>query len=266
MLDYPTFKRLAGELTGVDLSNYKSPQMDRRINSLKQLWKIETYDDFLAVLKTNPKRFQEFVKRLTINVSEFFRNPEHFVEFRTRFLPELLSKKATIRIWSAGCSNGAEPYSVAIIVNELGARERVEIIATDLDREVLNKAQYHPEYNLNEVRSVPADLLDKYFNLHKGVYHLNETIQKMVTFSMHDLLADPFYTNLDLIICRNVVIYFTVDAKNYLYQKIHEALNPGGYFWVGCTEPLLNFRTLGFENPRSFFYKKPEAKLNMSLS
>lgn len=263
MLDYPTFKKLAGELTGVDLSNYKSPQMDRRINSLKQLWKIETYDDFLTLLQTNPKRFQEFVKRLTINVSEFFRNPEHFEEFRNRFLPDLLSKKANIRIWSAGCSNGAEPYSVAMIINEMGVRDRVEIIATDLDREVLEKARYQPEYSPNEVRSIPADLREKYFHQHKGLFRLHETIQRMVTFSVHDLLADQFYTNLDLIICRNVVIYFTVEAKNYLYQKVHEALNPGGYFWVGCTEPLLNFRTLGFENPRSFFYKKPEVKLDI---
>jgi chemotaxis protein methyltransferase CheR len=258
MLDYPAFKKLAGELTGLDLSNYKSTQMDRRINSLKRLWNIPTYDDYLQVLESNPQRYQEFVNRLTINVSEFFRNPERFDDLWKRVLPEILSGNNEVKIWSAGCSNGAEPYSVAIIVNELNAVDRVRILATDVDREILNKAQHQPKYTANEVKCLPRDLLMKYFDLQEGYFHLKESIQRMVKFSFHNLHANSFETKLDLIICRNVVIYFTVDAKNNLYQRFYEALKPGGYLWVGGTEPLLNFRIWGFENPLSFFYRKPE--------
>lgn len=257
MLDYPDFKKIAGEMTGIELNDYKSQQMDRRINSLKQLWKIETYDDYLKVLQSNPEKYQEFVKRLTINVSEFFRNGERYEALWNKIMPELLRKSAMIHIWSAGCSNGAEPYSVAMIANELNAGDRIEILATDVDREILNKAQHHAEYNPNEVRSIPKDLLDKYFILQRGVYHLKEGIKRMVDFRVHNLLADSFGTDFDLIICRNVVIYFTVEAKNILYQKFYDALKPGGYFWVGGTEPILNYRKRGFENPSSFFYRKP---------
>jgi chemotaxis protein methyltransferase CheR len=258
MLDYSTFKTLAGELTGLDLSNYKSVQMDRRINSLKQLWNLPTYDDYLKVLKSDPKKYKEFVNRLTINVSEFFRNPERYDDLWNRILPEILSGNNDVKIWSAGCSNGAEPYSVAIIINELNAANRVRILATDFDREILNKAQLQPKYAANEVRYFPLDLLRKYFDIQEDYFYLKDSIRRMVKFSFHNLLENSFETGFDLIICRNVVIYFTVDAKNNLYQRFYEALKPGGYLWVGGTEPLLNFRIWGFENPLSFFYRKPK--------
>lgn len=256
-MDYPTFKKLAGELTGIDLANYKSTQMDRRINSLKQSWNLETYDDFLAVLKTDSNRYKEFVKKLTINVSEFFRNPERFIELWQQILPELLAKRPIVRVWSAGCSNGAEPYSIAIIANEMHVADRVQILATDVDHEILEKAR-QAVYIPNEVRSLPPDLLTKYFTYRNDLYYLNEEIKRRIRLDFHNLLLDPFETNLDLIICRNVVIYFTEAAKNNLYGKFWDALRPGGYLLVGGTEPLLQYRQMGFENPLTSFYKKPE--------
>ncbi len=257
MLDYPTFKKIAGELTGLDLSNYKSPQMDRRINALKSMWKISTYDDYLQVLKVDPQRYQEFVNRLTINVSEFFRNPERFDDLWKRVLPEILNRNREIKIWSAGCSNGAEPYSVAIIANELNASNRVRILATDVDRAIIEKAQHQPKYSASEVKCLPRELLIKYFECQNDFFCLKESIQRMVKFSFHNLHENNFETGFDLIICRNVVIYFTIDAKNNLCRKFYESLKPGGYLWMGGTEPLLNFRSRGFENPLSFFYRKP---------
>lgn len=256
-MDYPTFKKLAGELTGIDLKDYKSTQMDRRINSLKQSWNLETYDDFLNLLKTDSQRYKEFVKKLTINVSEFFRNPERFMELWQQILPELLARRPVVRVWSAGCSNGAEPYSVAIISNELHAADRVQILATDVDREILEKAR-QAVYIPNEVRSLPPELLAKYFTRRDDLYYLNEEIKQGIRLEFHNLLLDPFETNLDLIICRNVVIYFTETAKNTLYRKFWDALRPGGYLLVGGTEPLLQYRQMGFVNPLTSFYKKPE--------
>lgn len=256
MLDYPTFKNAAGELTGIDLSSYKSQQMDRRINSLMQVWNLKTYDDFLEVLKTDPQKYKEFVKKLTINVSEFFRNAERFQELWRNILPELL-KKPQLRIWSAGCSDGAEPYSIAIILRELKVENRVKIIATDVDKAILEKAE-EAVYGLNEVKSLPPELLNKYFETQDNLYFLKDLIKNMVEFRPHNLFVDAYESNLDLIICRNVVIYFTEDAKSILYQKFLKALSPGGYLMVGGTEPLLSYRQLGFENPLTSFYRKPE--------
>lgn len=254
-MDYPTFKKLASELTGIDLSSYKSQQMDRRINALKQFWNIETYDDFLTLLKTNPQKYKEFVNRLTINVSEFFRNPERFADLHLKVLPELLQRNSIVRIWSAGCSDGSEPYSVAIIAKELQAENRVKILATDVDKEIINKA-IRGVYNPGDLKNLPQELINKYFDLENNQYYLKDSIKKMVIFKYHNLLLDPFETNFDLIICRNVVIYFTEEAKNKLYQKFINSLKLGGYFMVGGTEPLLFYHQLGLENPLTSFYRK----------
>jgi chemotaxis protein methyltransferase CheR len=256
LLDYPTFKKKAGELTEIDFSKYKSQQMDRRINYFMQVWNLKTYDDFLEILKTNPIKYKEFVKKLTINVSEFFRNAERFQELWGTILPDLV-KRPQLRIWSAGCSDGAEPYSVAIILRELEAENRVKIIATDVDKVILEKAQ-DAVYGLNEVKSLPSDLLSKYFEAQDNLYFLKDSIKNMVDFRAHNLFVDDYESNLDLIICRNVVIYFTEDAKLFLYKKFFEVLNPGGFLMVGGTEPLLSYRQLGFENPLTSFYRKPK--------
>jgi chemotaxis protein methyltransferase CheR len=257
-LEYAVFKKSAGELTGIDLSSYKSQQMDRRINSLKMSWNIETYEEYLNILKTNPQKFQEFVKKLTINVSEFFRNPERFHELWQQILPEMLTYSAAkLRIWSAGCSDGAEPYSVAIIAKELRVESKVQILATDVDKEILNKAK-QACYGANEVKSLPPELLGKYFTCEDNLYCLKTQIKEMVEFRSHNLLLDPFETNLDLIICRNVVIYFTEEVKNTLYQKFYRSLKEGGYLLVGGTEPLLNYRQMGFESKISLFYRKAQ--------
>jgi chemotaxis protein methyltransferase CheR len=256
VLDYPNFKKAAGELTGINLSSYKSQQMDRRINSLMQVWNLKTYDDFLESLKTDPQKYKEFVKKLTINVSEFFRNSERFLELWENILPKLLTRQK-LRIWSAGCSDGSEPYSLAIILRELKAENRVRIIASDVDRFILDKAQA-AVYSLNELKSLPPDLLPKYFEPRDNLYFLKDSIKNMVEFRAQNLFDDGYESNLDLIICRNVVIYFTEEAKAVLYQKFLKALNPGGYLMVGGTEPILNFRQIGFENPLTSFYRKPE--------
>ncbi len=256
MIDYPEFKKLAGQLVGIDLSEYKSQQMDRRIHSLMQSWEVQDYDFFLELLNTNPQKYKEFVKKLTINVSEFFRNPERFEELWRRVLPELLNDQHNLRIWSAGCSNGAEPYSVALIVQELGVADRVQIFGTDIDQVILAKAR-DGVYEYNDLKNLPGEILAKYFTIQNNRYYLNSTVKSMVEFLTHNLLKDPFLSNFDLIICRNVVIYFTEEAKKVLYEKFFNALKPGGYLLVGGTEPLLNYKKMGYISCSSSFYRKP---------
>ncbi|NLY90722.1 MAG: protein-glutamate O-methyltransferase CheR [Firmicutes bacterium] len=254
-ITYEEFKREASRLCGTDLFLYKSQQMDRRIHALMSFWGISDYDEYLNVLKTNASRYQEFVKRLTINVSEFFRNPDRFMELWEKILPELLQRPGLVRIWSAGCSNGAEPYSVAIILNELKALDRAVILATDIDQEILEKAR-KGLYYANEVKSLPPDLREKYFQKEGDFFAFSPELKRRVDFKKHNLLLDPFPQEQDLVICRNVVIYFTEEAKNKLYREFNQALRMGGYLLTGGTEPILYYRQYGFENVSLSFYQK----------
>ena len=229
-LSYEEFKEQASLLCGIDLSLYKSQQLDRRIKSLMNLWQVKDYDEYLQVLKTDPQRFQIFLKKLTINVSEFFRNPECYFYLWEKVIPELLQKNPNPKIWSAGCATGAEPYSVAIILKELQALYSAEILATDVDGQVLKRAR-EGVYGLNEVKSLPQELLERYFREEKGYYHLSPEIKKRVNFQRHNLLLDPFPTGLDLILCRNVVIYFAEEAKSDLYQSFTVRCATAVIFW-----------------------------------
>jgi len=259
VLDYPSFKVLVSQMTGIDLRHYKSQQMDRRIQSLMQSWGLSSFEDYLEVLRNNPQRYKEFVKKLTINVSEFFRNPDRFIDLREQIFPELLKSNSNskIRIWSAGCSDGSEPYSIGIIAKELQAEKRVAIFATDVDHEILARAR-QGSYAENELKNVPPELLKKYFDLQCQHYYLKEDVKCLVDFQHHNLLTDRYVGDWDLIICRNVVIYFTEEAKRDLYLRFFAALKPGGFLMVGGTEPLLNYKQLGFESFCSSFYRKPE--------
>jgi chemotaxis protein methyltransferase CheR len=260
LLDYREFKSQVGRLIKIDLSQYKSQQMDRRIHSFMPLWNVTNYDDYYNVLCNDEKIRNDFINKLTINVSEFFRNPERFAELGRTILPDLLKRQNSVRIWSAGCSDGSEPYSVAIIVKELKAESQVYIMATDIDKAIIQRAK-NGVYVGNEVKSMPTELVTKYFKPEtNNMYRLDESVKKMVEFKLHNLLCDPFSTNFDLIICRNVVIYFTEEAKNVLYYKFIASLRPGGYMLVGGTEPILQYRNFGLEHSVSSFYRKPLTK------
>jgi len=254
-LRYEEFKSIAAELAGVDLSAYKSQQMDRRLHSLMSLWGVADYDEYLAVLRNDQARFDEFVKKITINVSEFYRNHERFGELATAVLPELCRSGRHLRIWSAGCANGAEPYTMAILIEESGYQHGARILGTDIDRESLRRA-HAGIYSQNEVRSVPPAILAKYFGATGYSYRLAEKIKAMVEFRRQNLLHDHGEHDYDLILCRNVVIYFTEAAKETLYGKLSQSLRSGGYLMVGATEPLLNFRDYELENPLTAFYRK----------
>jgi chemotaxis protein methyltransferase CheR len=255
-LEYPEFKKRVGELIGTDLENYKNQQMDRRIHSLKELWEIGTYEELLMVLKSDPEKYRVFVNKLTINVSEFFRNPERYRDLQNLILPELLARNAIVRVWSAGCSDGCEPYTVAIIAKELGVENRVKILGTDFDREILEKAK-RAVYGPNELKHMSREFVQKYFSMAGEKYTLVQSIASLVEFRFQNLLLDPFEKDFQLIICRNVVIYFVEAAKNKLYERFFEVLKPGGYFMVGGTEPILQYRNFGFENRAVAFYQKP---------
>ncbi len=254
--DWEQFKKKLFDKSTIDLNQYKPAQMQRRITNLMARHGAKTYLEWFAKIDNDPKLYKDFIDYLTINVTEFFRTPEKFDELEKHVYGDLMAKSSKLSIWSAGCSIGAEPYSIAMALNEMTPGVQHKILATDLDVEMLAKAK-QGVYSTNEVKNIPGVRLKKYFSEQGGQYRLSDDIKRKVEFKRHNLLLDRFETGFDLILCRNVVIYFTEEAKDQLYRRFYDALKPGGVLFVGGTEAILNFRDMGYVQYRPFFYRKP---------
>ncbi len=258
--DWETFKKKLNDKTGIDLQLYKEPQMKRRISNLVNRAEYKSFTSYFDHVCKNKDDFAEFIEYLTINVSEFFRTPDKFAKLETDVIPYLLKRSPKLNIWSAGCSIGAEPYSLSIIMKEMTPNVRHRILASDLDIDILAKAK-KGVYTDNELKAMKPDRKKKYFNVSPdGKFAVKPEIKSAVEFKRHNLLKDKFETGFDLILCRNVVIYFTEEAKDQLYANFFKALKPGGILFVGATEAILNFRKLGYTSFQPFFYQRPEDK------
>lgn len=255
--DYEYFKKAVFELTKIDLSAYKEKQMKRRIDTLILKNKIEGYDNFVQALKSDKKLFEEFVTYLTINVSEFYRNPEQWDIIDREVIPELIKKFGTsLKIWSAACSTGDEPYSLVMALSKHLPLSKIHIYATDLDKVVIEKAKAGL-YSAKSIESVPADLKKKYFTQIGPSFKIADEVKACVEFKEHNLLKDIYPQNYDLIVCRNVLIYFTEEAKDEVFAKFLKALKSSGVLFIGSTEQIVNYKTLGYNRKSSFFYEKP---------
>jgi chemotaxis protein methyltransferase CheR len=255
MMDMEYFKRWVLKEFNIDLSAYKPNQLHRRINSLMSRVGVESIEEYISLLKADRGQRQRFLDFITINVSEFFRNPEIFEELKNKLQHELLKNNGTLKIWSAACSIGAEPYSVGIYLRELTPYKRHTIIATDLDNTIIARAK-QGEYSEQEIKNVKRQYLDKYFTKKDDKYIISSKIKELVTFKKHDLILDRYDTNFDLIICRNVVIYFNQDIKEKIYEKFSKSLKRGGLLFVGATESIYNYKNYGFEKASTFMYRK----------
>lgn len=254
--DYEWFKKKVHLLTGIDLNFYRQKQMERRINSLMERVGANGFVNYFTLLSQKGEHYHQFINHITINVSEYFRNPERFLELEQKILPLLLKQNSRLKIWSAACSNGSEPYTIAMILEKLSLGRTHTILATDIDKQMLEKAK-QGKYSLADLKNVPKPMLDKYFTCQGSEYQLNEVMRKRIDFRHHDLLKDRYDKGFDLIVCRNVVIYFTDEAKDKIYQGFFEALKPGGFLFVGGTERIHNYKELGFNNMYPFFYQRP---------
>jgi chemotaxis protein methyltransferase CheR len=241
--------------TDIDLSQYKEAQMKRRLTTLRTKHGFETFGDYYSALDQNRALLNEFLDRMTINVSEFWRNPQRWEVLQKRFLTEIAEQSSRPRIWSAACSTGEEPYTIAMILSEMGILERTTLLATDLDMGVLQKAQ-DGIYLERSLRDVPKACRARYFREADGAYAVSDTLKKAVTFRQGNLLYDKFDSGFDLIVCRNVMIYFTEEAKHQLYHKFAGALRPGGLLFVGSTEQIFSPAQYGFETADTFFYRR----------
>lgn len=239
----------------IDLENYKAEQMMRRLDSWFVRSHASTWKDYLQILSNDAMELEKFRNYLTINVTEFFRDPKRWDTVRNDVLPYLQEQSKELKLWSAGCSIGAEPYTLAILMAENCPRQKYSLLATDLDRGALLKARSRGPYTAEDIRNLDVAQRRKYIS-GTAPYYVKECLQQQIRFEEQDLLAARFETDFDLIVCRNVVIYFTAGAKENLYAKFCSALRPGGVLFLGGTEIISGAGKYGLQNFGVSFYKK----------
>jgi chemotaxis protein methyltransferase CheR len=252
---YESFVKAFYPKSGLNLNFYKQNQMQRRILSFINSHGYKTYVEFLKVLDEDKVLYNAFFQYLTINVSQFFRDPNQWKTLRENIIPKLPAGKTSLKLWSAGCSSGQEAYSLAITLAEYFPNIKFTVLATDIDINVIQKAK-KGLYKQNDFISTPPEILKKYFKNISNEYQINDFIKQSVTFQKQDLLLDPFDSGFDIIACRNVVIYFTDEAKQLLYKKFVDSLQPSGILFTGSTEHLFGINNLGLRPVSSFFYQK----------
>lgn len=256
MEHYEEFKAEVLKLTKIDLSSYKEKQMKRRIDSLANRNHCDSYASYVKLLTSDAKAFDEFVNFLTINVSEFYRNPDQWELLDKEFFPELIQKFGrNLKIWSAACSTGDEPYSLVMCLSKHLPLSNIHIIATDIDKQVLAQAKAGL-YSEKSIANVPEDLKRKFFTPIGSSFQIADSVKKCVEFKQSNLLTDRYPDRCDLIVCRNVLIYFTDEAKDKIYRKFNDSLVDHGILFIGSTEQVLGYKEMGYQRRYSFFYEK----------
>lgn len=232
---------------GIDLSSYRQNFLLRRLGFRMRATGSKTGQDYINLIGKKSEEFNRLLDTLAINVTEFFRDPDVFASFRKVVLEEIIQRKKStnhqvIRAWSAGCASGEEPYSAAILINEeLAVRDCnfvVRIWGTDVDNGALSEAR-KAEYRLNNLKEVNKGQLQMYF-MHPGdsSYELKEEIKQMVNFRQHNLISDPPLKFMDIIFCRNVMIYLNQKEQEILFRKFNQSLNSKGYLVIGKVETI----------------------------
>lgn len=255
LTNYEGFKDKILKLTGIDLSSYKERQMRRRIDSLIRRNNYDDYDEYHKALTQNTKLYDEFINYLTINVSEFYRNPAQWEMLEKEIMPNIMKLNKKPKIWSAACSTGEEPYSLAMMMSRFVDLSSLKIIATDIDDGAIAKAK-NGIYVSKSLVNLPKDFVSNYFTKVGENYKIGDKIKNCIEFKHHNLLQDKYPDSCDLIVCRNVMIYFTEEAKATMYHKFRDSLNGNGVLFVGSTEQIILPQRYKLEPVRTFFYRR----------
>ncbi len=251
---FETFAALVRRHTGLDLHAYRPPQLARRLVSFMRKHSFADLAQAASAIRTDPSLLSSFIDILGINVTEFFRNPDLFAVLE-ELLRERNRRQPIKNLWSAGCSIGCEPYTLAIIMDKIAPAGSWRILATDIDREALRAAQ-EGRFQPNYLKNVPPEVLRKYFIRDGDCWRICDKIRRRVTFQRHDLLADKYPSDQDVVLCRNVLIYFLPEAKNRVISGLAASLKPDGILFLGGTETVSDPRRLSLEQIRPFFFRK----------
>lgn len=231
-------------LLGIDLDQYRPAQMWRRVNAFATSRGMPDADALLVACRLHPDLLAALRDMLTINVSEFFRDPAAWERLGER-VGDRMSAKRGFRAWSAGCSVGFEPYSLAMLATELAPDAPVRIVATDIDRTALDVGRAG-RYDLGRVAGLSTARRDRFLVEDGSTWAFRPELRAMIAFRQHDLFDKAqAVRSFDLVLCRNVAIYFTDQSKDAVHRRLVEALRPGGLLFVGATEAILQPRRLG---------------------
>jgi chemotaxis protein methyltransferase CheR len=253
--DYTVFCDGVRRLTGIDLSQYKRPQMERRIRTFCERRGVQGLPAYLEVLAADREELERFLDRVTINVSQLWRNPDQWQRLAETVIPEL-AKTGTVRAWSAGCSYGAEAYTLAALVRQVAPAARVEVHGTDIDKRMVERAR-EGLFSVEDARSAPANLLQRWFDSEPEGWRAKPELRMVTRFATGDLLRDPTTAGrYDLVMCRNVVIYFTEPVRDSLHERLATSLRSGGYLMIGSSERVTDPRGLGLETTYPFIYRR----------
>ncbi|MBD2270633.1 PAS domain-containing protein [Anabaena sp. FACHB-1391] len=235
---------------GFDFTGYKRSTLMRRVTKQMQYLNIENFANYQDYLEVHPDEFKALFNTILINVTAFFRDPLAWEYLAKEIIPNILENKQKneqVRIWSAGCASGEEAYTLAIILAEIlgieDFRHRVKIYATDIDEEALNQAR-QASYSARNIHAVPLELRDKYFDLSNEKYIFQQDLRRAVIFGRHDLLQDAPISRLDLLVCRNTLMYFNSETQGRIINRFHFALNDHGYLFLGKAEMLITHTNL----------------------
>jgi chemotaxis protein methyltransferase CheR len=253
--EYGVFCVAVQRLCGIDLGQYKRGQMERRIRTFAERRGITRLEEYIGVLGRSAEELDALLDRVTINVSQLWRNPQQWALLRHAVLPEFVGH-VRFKAWSAGCSYGAEAYTLAALCAEAIPAVRTEIVGTDIDRRVVERARAGV-FSIDDARDVPRDQLSRWFDERDGVLYADATLTARCRFETGDLLAMRTPQRAyDLVLCRNTVIYFTPAVKDALHARLAAALLPGGYIMVGSTERISQPARLGLEIAHPFVYRR----------
>jgi len=236
--------------TGHDLSAYKPTTIKRRIARRMNIHQIKNPNNYVQFLQKNPVELDKLFRELLINVTNFFRDADAFEALSALALPKLFEGKPDnqeLRVWVPGCSSGEEPYSITILLKEymekIGKAHRFQIFATDLDESAINRAR-EGIYPSGIAADVSPGRLQRFFKLEDSQYRINKEIRETVIFATQNLIQDPPFTRVDLISCRNLLIYLNAELQKEIFPQFHYALNPGGTLFLGTSESIGNFDDL----------------------
>lgn len=228
---------------GFDFRQYNESTLTRRLDRRLHARGVQTYTDYARVLDKDPSEYEPLFNELTINVTSFFRDKVAFKALEEIVLPALIDRyrdrRGYFRIWSAGCATGQEPYSIAVLLLEaLGfgtKRQDITILATDIDAKVLERAR-KGIFSPTEIEGIRPVWLKAYFVRHNNSFHVQPVVREMASFREHNLTSDQPYYDIDLVVCRNVLIYFTPGLQTDVLKGFHEGLNEEGFLLLGRSE------------------------------
>ena len=255
--DYLDFCEGVRRACGIDLAQYKRGQMERRVRTFVGRRGAPDLAAYLKTLRADPDELASFLDRVTINVSQLWRNPEQWTALERVVLPELGAQSRRLRAWSAGCSYGAEAFTLAALARQVLPQASVQITGTDIDARIVARARTG-RFDVQDARDAPKSMLRRFFTQEDdGTWTAGEDLRKLVRFEQGDLLRlGRRQEAYDLVLCRNTVIYFNEDVRDALHARLAASLRPGGYLVVGATERIADPAALGLSGPLPFTYRK----------